>query len=220
MNLSRPSYAKMVFIIAFSSNVIFAGILETPLWLAIKSDWIGIIQTITGVSIYSFVPGYFIDFLGILLFWRVLFALYSGVIHLMRYLSGTKIDSLELKQRLIWIIIPITILFSFAHEFAFFLIDAQMIIPLISDPFGFGWDVFRTADYTRNILIIDAKGAFLILVVSTAIGGFCSALVANVITNQIFDAGTSLFLVKLPLFIFLGAFSALSVLLISQPMLL
>lgn len=220
MNLKKPSYAMMVFITAFSSNIIYAAILEAPLWLSIKAYWIGVIHDMTGVSVYSAVPGYLIDFLGMLLFWRMVFALYSGAIHAMKFFSGTKLPSLELKLRLIWILVPFTIFVNFAHGFAFFLVDAQMIIPLISDPFGFGWDLFGTANFTKDLLIFNAKGAFLILVISIIIGGSCSAFVSNTIINQMIDSKRAFILTKLPLFIFFLTFMAFSILLISQPMLL
>jgi hypothetical protein len=219
-NLKKPSYAMMVFITAFSSNIIYAVILEVPLWLSIKAYWIGVIQTMTGVSIYSAIPGYLIDFLGMLLFWRMFFALYSGVIHATKFFSGTKLPALELKLRLIWIVIPLTIFVNFAHGFAFFLVDAQVIIPLISDPFGFGWDLFGTANFARDLFIFDAKGAFLTLVISIIIGGSCSAFVSNTIINQAIESKRPVALTTLPLFIFLLTFMTFGILLISQPMLL
>ena len=219
-DLKRPSYAMMFFIVVFSSNIIYPGILETPFWLAIKSYWIGVIQTLTGVSIYSSLPGYVIDSIGMLLFWRVLFAVYSGVIHFIKFFSGTKMQSLELKLRFIWIVLPLAISFNFAHGVVFFILDGQMIISLISDPFGVGWDLFRTGDYTRNLLIIDAKGAFFLLIGCISIGVLCSIFVANSITNQIIESRRSHFISKLPLLIFNMGFVILSLIIISQPMLI
>ena len=220
INLKKPSYAKMVFIIALSSTVIYSAILEVPLWLSIKAYWIGVIQDLTGISIYSPIPGYLIDFLGMLLFWRMCFAFYSGVIHLLKILLKSQVSALELKLHLIWILLPLTIFIKFAHEFAFFLVDAQMIIPLISDPFGFGWNLFGTVDFGRNLLHFDAKIAFLVLLISIITGGVYSVIISNVLIKQITDSDRPIILSKLPLFVFFLVFMTISVLLVSQPMLL
>ena len=95
-----------------------------------------------------------------------------------------------------------------------------MIIPLISDPFGFGWNLFGTVDFGRNLPHFDAKIAFLVLLISIMIGGVYSVIVSNVLIKQIIDSDRTYILSKLPLFVFFLVFMMIGVLLVSQPMLL
>jgi len=43
-------------------------------------------------------------------------------------------------------LVPIAFAYSVAHYFSLLVLEGQGIISLISDPFGFGWDLFGTAD--------------------------------------------------------------------------
>lgn len=48
-------------------------------------------------------------------------------------------------------LVPIALVYAVAHYFTLLVIQGQYAIPLASDPFGFGWDIFGTADYAPNI---------------------------------------------------------------------
>ena len=47
--------------------------------------------------------------------------------------------------------VPIAFVYAVAHYFTAFIRDGQLMIPLAGDPFGFGWDLFGTADYAPTI---------------------------------------------------------------------
>jgi hypothetical protein len=48
-------------------------------------------------------------------------------------------------------LVPIALVYVVAHYFTLLVIQGQYAIPLASDPFGFGWDLFGTIDYAPNI---------------------------------------------------------------------
>lgn len=48
-------------------------------------------------------------------------------------------------------LIPIALVYAVAHYFTLLVIQGQYALPLASDPFGFGWDLFGTLDYAPNI---------------------------------------------------------------------
>ena len=48
-------------------------------------------------------------------------------------------------------LVPIALVYAVAHYFTLLVIQGQYVIPLASDPFGFGWDLFGTLDYAPNI---------------------------------------------------------------------
>ena len=48
-------------------------------------------------------------------------------------------------------LIPIALVYAVAHYFTLLVIQGQYALPLASDPFGFGWDLFGTVDYAPNI---------------------------------------------------------------------
>lgn len=62
-----------------------------------------------------------------------------------------------LAGRFVLTLVPIAVAYHLAHYLSFLLLAGQFIIPLASDPFGFGWDLFGTTLYRINIGIVDAR---------------------------------------------------------------
>jgi hypothetical protein len=77
---------------------------------------------------------------------------------MMRMTSGETEHSLSmLSGRFVLSFVPIAIAYHLAHYFSFLLLAGQFVIPLVSDSFGFGWDLFGTMLYRINIGIVDAR---------------------------------------------------------------
>jgi hypothetical protein len=53
-------------------------------------------------------------------------------------------------------LIPIAIAYVVAHYATYLLVQGQLAIPLASDPFGYGWDLFGTLDYRVNVQPLSA----------------------------------------------------------------
>jgi hypothetical protein len=51
-------------------------------------------------------------------------------------------------------LVPIALAYALAHYFSLLLIQGQVAITLASDPFGYGWDLFGTADYQADATVI------------------------------------------------------------------
>ena len=76
----------------------------------------------------------------------------------------------EIAQRFAFTLVPIAIGYHLAHYLVFLLVQGQYIIPLISDPFGWGWDLFGTAGYRVDIAVIGARFAWYTAVVAILVG--------------------------------------------------
>ncbi len=63
----------------------------------------------------------------------------------------------RLEQAFIGSLIPIAIAYVVAHYATLLLVQGQLAIPLASDPFGFGWDLFGTLDYRVNVQPLTAN---------------------------------------------------------------
>ncbi len=48
-------------------------------------------------------------------------------------------------------LVPIALVYAIAHYLTLLLVQGQYALPLASDPFGYGWNLFGTIDYTPNI---------------------------------------------------------------------
>lgn len=51
-------------------------------------------------------------------------------------------------------LIPIALAYVVAHYFSLLLLQGQFLVPLASDPFGFGWDLFGTASFRPDLSLL------------------------------------------------------------------
>ena len=57
-------------------------------------------------------------------------------------------------------LIPIALAYVVAHYLTYLLVQGQLLIPLLSDPFGYEWDLFGTIDYRVNVQPLSADAVW------------------------------------------------------------
>jgi hypothetical protein len=78
---------------------------------------------------------------------------YVGAVEVARRVGR---ERARLEQAFIGSLIPIAIAYLIAHYATLLLVQGQLAIPLASDPFGYGWDLFGTLDYRVNVQPLSA----------------------------------------------------------------
>jgi hypothetical protein len=76
-------------------------------------------------------------------------------------------------------LVPIALVYAVAHYVTFFLIQGQYAIPLASDPFGFGWDLFGTTRYAPNLQPLSPNTVWYVQVGSLVAGHVAGLTVAH-----------------------------------------
>ncbi len=114
-------------------------------------------------------------------------------------------------------VIPVALFYHLAHNGMHFFMEGQFLLPVLSDPFGLGWNLFGTArrGYApllslRTIWCLQI--AF--IVIGHVYGVLVSARVAHTLFKNQGDARRSL----IPLLVTMILYSCFSVWLIAQPM--
>ena len=92
----------------------------------------------------------------------------------------------------------------------------QLIVPLVSDPYGLGWNLFNTKDYRINIGIINAKNMWSITLVSVIIGHILSMFLSHVQASEL-RLSTNRVLIQLPLVTLMIFYTGLSLWILAQP---
>ena len=73
---------------------------------------------------------------------------YLGAIEIAR---RTVADTRPLAQEFVLSLVPIALVYAVAHYFTLLVIQGQYALTFASDPFGYGWDLLGTVDYSPNI---------------------------------------------------------------------
>jgi hypothetical protein len=117
-------------------------------------------------------------------------------------------------------LVPIAAAYNVAHNFSGLFIQGQTVFQLLSDPFGWQWDLFGTARWHPDIGLVDAKLTWVVAVTAIVLGHVAAiwwshrvVLAAGVPPRR---AAWGL----LPLTLLMLAYTAVSLLLIAEPMVL
>jgi hypothetical protein len=82
-------------------------------------------------------------------------------------------------QMFILSVVPIAIAYHLAHYLSLFVFEGQVVISRLSDPFGFGWDLFGTAAYKQDLTIMNAKFVWYFSITSIIIGHIAAVYLAH-----------------------------------------
>ncbi|HEY8104087.1 MAG TPA: hypothetical protein VIE18_06185 [Gaiellaceae bacterium] len=76
-------------------------------------------------------------------------------------------------------LIPIALVYAVAHYFTLLLVQGQFALPLASDPFGYGWDLFGTVDYAPNLAPLSPNTVWYVQVGALVAGHVAGLAVAH-----------------------------------------
>ena len=145
----------------------------------------------------------------------ILAGLYLVVIALMAWISG--LQATDLSGLFVLSLIPIAIAYHLAHYFSLFAIAGQFIIPLASDPFGYGWDLFGTMLYRIDIGVVDAKSIWYLSVVAIVTGHVIAVWIGHVTAGSVFRGRRAAGRSQYPMLVLMVCYTMLSLWILAQP---
>ena len=76
-------------------------------------------------------------------------------------------------------LVPIVLAYAVAHYFSFLLIEGQLGIIRLSDPFGWGWNLFGTADSSVNLALLSPNLIWYVQVAAIVLGHIGGVVLAH-----------------------------------------
>ena len=206
-SLSRSMVALVLLILA---SVLFDGVLATPAWnnleaqLAsrLSSDDAGVIAIRT---------------LGLAGFWAAFFGAYLCICAAMRRAVRGSQSTWGIAQGFALTLVPIAIAYHVAHYFAYLLVQGQYIVPLISDPFGFGWNLFGTAGYRVDIGLVGARFEWYTAVIAIVVGHITAVYLAHVRAMTTFGVRGTALRAEVPLTALMVVYTFVSLSILAEP---
>ncbi|MGC1643624.1 MAG: hypothetical protein WA796_05785 [Pseudolabrys sp.] len=187
------------------------GFMETPLWAA-AVEWV--FASHGNADANSWV--YMAMQTALLIAGPLILAgLYLVVIALMTWISG--LQAANLSGLFVLSLIPIAIAYHLAHYFSLFAIAGQFIIPLASDPFGYGWDLFGTMLYRIDIGVVDAKSIWYLSVIAIVTGHVIAVWIGHVTAYSVFRDSRSAGRSQYPMLVLMVCYTMLSLWILAQP---
>ena len=208
------------FVLLLLTTVTFDGILETPLWAGLL-EWISESQALrpslipiqnSGVDLIALIKT-----VALVVLPCVFIVVYMAFCHAIAAFGGGRVSIRDVAGYFVLSLVPIAIAYHLSHYLSYLLIAGQNIIPLISDPFGFGWDLFGTGAYRLDIGIVNAKLIWFVAVTTVVIGHVLAVYVAHVMAVRVFAERRVALKSQAPMLVLMVGYTMISLWVLSQP---
>ena len=114
-------------------------------------------------------------------------------------------------------LVPIALAYHLAHNLAFLLLGLQYLVPILSDPFGAGWDLFGTKLYIVDISVVNAQMLWFVAIGAIVIGHVIAVILAHVIALRLFTGRLSALRSQAPMIVLMVAYTMTSLWTLAQP---
>jgi hypothetical protein len=192
----------------------FHGLTMTPVWAQLTE---AIDSFLSMGRIVAFSTG-----MGIIMGLPIL--IYAFFVWLSRLLASTStpdvIKRLSYKDyfvRYAYCLLPIALFYHLAHNLEHLLMEGPKVFALISDPLGWGWNLFATAGISIPPLT-SLDVLWILQVILVGVGHVYSLWAAQKISRHIFTSDTAASRGQWPMLAAMIAFSIFSLWLLKQPM--
>jgi hypothetical protein len=189
VGLARPEPVPpggVFFVVLVLAGVAYDGLHETPRWLELVR-----ITPLTQTSGLFLLPLFFL-------------AAYLGFVKLSQLFGGGAGRMGRFAAAYVYSLVPIAVVYQVAHYFSYLLIQGQVIIRLLSDPFGWEWDIFGTAGHEINLDII-------------VVGHVIAVYLAHLVALRLFEDRRRAVLSQLPILALMILYTVFSLWILSQP---
>jgi hypothetical protein len=218
----RPlPFSMVALVVALLATVTFDGFLETPLWAradlavlnaapdSVLAAALGLREDQAVRLIRS------VALIGCLL---LFISAYAAFCWLTAAAAGQREVSAGLVvRRFVLTLVPIALAYHVAHYFSFLFIGGQYAIPRLSDPFGWGWDLFGTARYEIDIGIVTPRLQWTVAVVAVVLGHVTAVYLAHVTALRLFRDRTATLKSQIPMLVLMVGYTMISLWILAQP---
>jgi hypothetical protein len=215
--LSREpvSNSILVLVLAMLAAVCFDGFMETPLWTSIVEYY----------AAPAPIPGNdddaaraWVQTAGLIAAPVLFIAVYLVFCRLIAWAGGdVRVPPTRIAGLFVLTLVPIAIAYHLAHYLSFLAMAGQYLIPLASDPFGFGWNLFGTKNYFIRIGLVDARAVWYISTGAIVIGHIVAVYLAHCIALKLYPDRQLALRSQWPMLALMVCYTMTSLWIIAQP---
>jgi hypothetical protein len=201
------SRSQLALVLCMLATVTFDGFRDTALW----TEWA------TRLSESSRISAAAISTFGLLVVPTLLIMAYVAACMLMPRLANESRKWPRLAGLFVLTLLPIAIGYHIAHYLSFLVTASQYAIPLVSDPFGWGWNLFGGSTYFVRPGIVDAKTMWYLAVPVIIIAHVLAVCLAHRVALREFADRRTAVRSQYPLVALMIVYTMTSLWIIAQP---
>jgi len=224
--LTKDSVSNSIaaFVLLMLATVTFDGFNETPLMDRIGTEaqnFRPVAETLYMISSWTGIDETQLLTTVMLLLFALAFVLIFRIVSIWMLRLASKNASVGITDNdmnaMVWSLVPIAAAYHLAHYVSLLMTSGQFIIPLASDPFGWKWNLFGTADYSINLGLVSPVMYWYSSVALVIIGHVLAVMVAHVEAKRIFTSHRGAVLSQLPMLVLMVLYTSLSLWIMAQP---
>ena len=212
-----PSFSMLAFVLLMLATVTFDGFMETPLYqefeTALQAQFSGVLFRL---SEHGLGESEVLATLALAAFLLLFLTAYWLTAWIMARLTRAP-DVVGMARAFVLSLVPIAVAYHLAHYFSLLVTAGQFIIPLASDPFGFGWNLFGSAHYKVDLGLLSPYVFWYAAVVLIVAGHAIAVLVAHLQALRMFGNRRAALVSQVPLLLLMVAYTMLSLWILAQP---
>jgi len=209
----------LVFVLFMLSSTAYDGIHETLPWVTVF--WKDLYPLLAALINRPYL--FFVDFYYYWQ-WSMLFvspfaylAIYLVFVGFAKLAAGSATPVRALALRFAMSLVPIAFVYNITHYYTLLASQGVTMVRLVSDPFGFGWDLFGTAQSLATPLILDAGGVWHTQVGLILVGHIIGVYLAHLEALQCFPDTRRATVSQLPMLVLMVLFTTAGLWILSLP---
>jgi len=216
----------MALVVLMLATVTFDGLAETPLWASIADNFAQWLPAAIALSSEE-VARTLIATIGLAGVWALFMSIYlacawsiartAAAASAERRTPAKREATVTVACWFVLTLVPIAIAYHLAHYLSFLVMAGQYLIPLASDPFGFGWDLFGTTRYFVRIGIVDARFIWYASVIAIVAGHIAAVYLAHTMALRVFREKRIALKSQYPMLMLMIGYTMVSLWIIAQP---
>jgi hypothetical protein len=213
----------LLFILFMLSSTAFDGIKDTVFW--VKIFWKHIFQALLPhvggnmIQVYPYFQKAYAVWQTAALALSPYFylGLYLFFIWLAKKITRSTASLMDLALTFGYSLIPIAFVYNITHYYTLIATQGSQIVRLVSDPFGYGWDIFATRRWLMAPVTLDAGVVWHTQVWLILFGHIVSVYLAHIEALKAFPTQRQASLSQLPMLLLMVAFTTIGLWILSMP---
>ncbi|HEX6489048.1 MAG TPA: hypothetical protein VF137_09310 [Candidatus Dormibacteraeota bacterium] len=201
----------IVFVILTLSSLAFDGISATGPWINdFQPAFAPNLNDTLRVALVKF-------FLGLTLITIVFLLIYVAIMRLV-IVFGRGRERLPITTAFVFTLVPIALVYNFAHNYSYMLVQAQGLFPLINDPLQRGWHLAPSlAGYQPSFALAGAATVWYMQVILIVIGHVIAVWLSHLRAGERFRSARRALLSQYPMLGLMVAYTMTSLWILAQP---
>ena len=212
-------FSLLLFILFMLSSTAFDGAHETLPWVGIF--WRGLYPAMSAhlERPYAFWVQLYYAWQSAMLIVSpfVYLALYLALLRLAKFVTRSELTLGTLALRFAFTLIPIALVYNVAHYFGELISQGLLIVRMVSDPFNMGWNLFGTARWLADPVVLDAGIVWHMQVAVILVGHIASVYLAHVEALKVFSTRGRAIFSQLPMLALMVVLTTVGLWILSLP---